>query len=175
MAVTALITVYLTITAWKVQQETTRPYFVLKESPSVEISDELSLELRFNNVGVHPALDLSSETIVFDEKLAAKPIYYDEASIVNEIPKDGASSLIIVIPNEKLYLKQNNIDSQYVVVDLQYRDPILKKFYNQTIYMKWRGLRDGKTEPIVHVQAQEKDNIIKYFNNYGIDPKVRSH
>lgn len=175
MAVTALITVYLTITAWKVQQETTRPYFVLKESPSVEISDELSLELRFNNVGVHPALDLSSETIVFDEKLAAKPIYYDEASIVNEIPKDGASSLIIVIPNEKLYLKQNNIDPQYVVVDLQYRDPILKKFYNQTIYMKWRGLRDGKTEPIVHVQAQEKDNIIKYFNNYGIDPKVRSH
>ncbi|AET65805.1 hypothetical protein Desor_0047 [Desulfosporosinus orientis DSM 765] len=175
LAVTALITVYLTITAWKVQQETTRPYFVLKESPKVEISDELSLELRFNNVGVHPAVDLSSETVVFNEQLSAKPIYYDESSIVNEIPKDGASSLIVTIPSEEIYPKQDNIDPQYVVVDLQYRDPILKKFYNQTIYMKWRGERDGKMQPIVHVQVEEKDNIIKYFNNYGIDPKVRSH
>ncbi|EHQ87292.1 hypothetical protein [Desulfosporosinus youngiae] len=174
LAITALITVYLTVAAWKVQQETTRPFFVLKESPKVELGNELSLELRFNNVGVHPAVNLSSETVVFDEQLSAEPVYLDEASIVNEIPKDASSSLVLVIPGEEIYPKQFNIDGHYVVVDLQYTDPILNKSYNQTIYMKWSGVREGKLQPIVHVQVDEKDKISQYFQEHNIDPKLRS-
>lgn len=174
LAITALITVYLTVAAWKVQQETTRPFFVLKESPKVELGNELSLELRFNNVGVHPAVNLSSETVVFDEQLSAEPVYLDEASIVNEIPKDASSSLVLVIPGEEIYPKQFNIDAHYVVVDLQYTDPILNRSYNQTIYMKWSGVREGKLQPIVHVQVDEKDKISQYFQEHNIDPKLRS-
>lgn len=174
LAITALITVYLTVTSWKVQQETTRPYFVLKESPKVELGNELSLELRFNNVGIHPALNLSSETVVFDEQLSARPVYSDESSIVNEIPKDGASSLVVTIPSDEIYSKQLNISEHYVVVDLQYADPILNKSYNQTIYMKWNGVREGKMQPIIHVQVDEKNKIIEYFQKYNIDPKLRS-
>jgi len=175
LAITALITVYLTVAAWKVQQETTRPYFVLKESPKVELGNELSLELRFNNVGIHPAVNLSSETVVFDEQLFAKPVYSDESSIVNDIPKDGASSLVITIPSEEIYPKQLNINAHYVVVDLQYADPILNKSYNQTIYMKWSGVQEGKMQPIVHVQVEEKNKILEYFQEQSIDPKLRSH
>ena len=174
LAITALITVYLTVTAWKVQQETTRPYFVLKESPKVEIGNELSLELKFNNVGVHPAVNLSSKTIVFDEQLSAKPIYYDESSIVNEIPKDAGSSLVMSIPSDEIYPKQLNIKAHYVVVDLLYIDPILNKSYNQTIYMKWSGVQEGKMQPTVHVQAEEKGEIVQYFQKHSIDPKLRS-
>ncbi|SHH05930.1 hypothetical protein [Desulfosporosinus lacus] len=174
LAITALITVYLTVAAWKVQQETTRPYFVLKESPKVELGDELSLELKFNNVGIHPAITLSSTTVVFDEQLSAEPIYYDESSIVNEIPKDAASSLVMNIPSDELYPKQLNINEHYVVVDLQYTDPILNKSYNQTIYMKWSGVREGKMQPTVHVQAEEKDEIVDYFQKHSIDPKSRT-
>ncbi|SDG76750.1 hypothetical protein [Desulfosporosinus hippei] len=173
LALTALVTVYLTVAAWKVQQGTTRPYFVLKESPKVEISNELSLELKFNNVGVHPAVDLSSETIVFDEQLSAEPIYNDESSIVNEIPKDAASSLVMNIPSDEMYLKQSNINAHFVVVDLLYTDPILNKSYNQTIYMKWSGVNEGKMQPIVHVQADEKEEILDYFQKYNIDPRLR--
>jgi len=175
LAITALITVYLTVAAWKVQQETTRPYFVLKESPKVELGNELSLELRFNNVGIHPAVNLSSETIVFDEHLTAEPVYSDEASIVNEIPKDGASSLVITIPSDEIYPKQLNIDAHYVLVDLRYADPILNKSYNQTIYMKWSGVHEGKLQPIVHVQVEEKNKILDYFQRHSIDPSIRSH
>jgi len=175
LAITALITVYLTVAAWKVQQETTRPYFVLKESPKIELGNELSLELRFNNVGIHPAINLSSETVVFGEQLSAKPAYSSESSIVNEIPKDGASSLVITIPNDEIYPKQLNINAHYVVVDLQYADPILNKSYNQTIYMKWSGVREGKLQPIVHVQVEEKNEIVDYFQKNSIDPRLRSH
>ncbi len=174
LAITALITVYLTVAAWKVQQETARPYFVLKESPQVVLGNELSLELKFNNVGVHPAVNLSSETIVFAETLAGEPIHHDESAIVNEIPKDALSSLVMILPSEKPNYQQSDIKPHYVVVDLQYGDPILNKSYNQTIYMKWNGIEKGKVQPTVHVRIDEKTKILQYFQKHGIDLKERS-
>lgn len=173
LALTALITVYLTVAAWKGQQDASRPYFVLKESPKVDLSNELSLELKFNNVGVHPAVNLSSETIVFDDRLSGKPIHHDESAIVNEISKDAASSLVMIIPSDEIYPKQLNINAQFVVVDLQYADPILNKSYSQIIYMKWNGVQEGKLQPTVHVRVEEKEKILDYFQKHGIDPKAR--
>ena len=176
LALTALITVYLTIAAWKIEQNAARPYFVLKESPNIDIGSELSLELKFNNVGIHPAVNLSSETIVFNDDLTGKPIHHDESAIVNEIPKDGASSLVMIIPSDEneIYPQQLNIKAHYVVVDLQYADPILNKSYSQTIYMKWNGVQEGKIQPTVHVRVEEKEKILNYFKIQDIDPGKRS-
>ena len=174
LALTALITVYLTVAAWKVQQDASRPYFVLRESPTIDLVNDLSLELKFNNVGIHPAVNLSSETIVFDDRLSGKPIHHDESAIVNEIYKDAALSLVMIIPSNELDPKQPNINAHYVVVDLQYADPILNKSYNQTIYMNWNGVQAGKLQPTVHVRVEEKEKILDYFQKQGIDPKMRS-
>lgn len=168
LALTALITVYLTVAAWKAQQETARPYFILKESPKVDLGIELSFELKFTNVGMHPAVNLSSETIVFDERLTGKPIHHDESAIVNEIPKDSSSSLVMTIPNEEIYPIQFNINPHYVVVDLHYADPILKKSYSQSIYMKWNGVQEEKMQPTVHVKVEEEGKIKEYFQKSGI-------
>ena len=169
LALTALITVYLTVAAWKAQQETARPYFILKESPKVDLGSELSFELKFTNVGMHPAVNLSSETIVFDDRLTGKPIHHDESAIVNEIPKDSSSSLVMTIPDEEIYPKQFNINPHYVVVDLQYADPILKKSYSQKIYMKWNGVQEEKMQPTVHVKVEEEGKIKDYFQKSGIE------
>jgi hypothetical protein len=169
LALTALITVYLTVAAWKAQQETARPYFILTESPKIDLGEELSFELKFTNVGMHPAVNLSSETIVFDDRLTGRPIHHDESAIVNEIPKDSSSSLVMIIPSEEIYPKQFNIDAHYVVVDLQYDDPILKKSYSQTIYMNWNGVLEEKMQPIVHVRVEEKGKIEDYLKKNGID------
>ncbi|HUX47050.1 MAG TPA: hypothetical protein VMV58_03480 [Desulfosporosinus sp.] len=171
LALTALITVYLTVSAWKAQQETERPYFILKESPKVNLGNELSFELKFTNVGMHPAVNLSSETIVFDDRLTGKPIHHDETAIVNEIPKDASSSLVMTIPSEGIYPKQLNINAHYVVVDLKYTDPILSKSYSQSIYMKWNGVKEEKMQPTVHVRVEEKGKILDYFQKNGIDLK----
>ena len=169
LALTALITVYLKVAAWNVQQETARPYFVLKESPKVDLGNDLSFELKFTNVGMHPAVDLSSETIIFDERLIGKPIHHDESAIVNEIPKDASSSLVMTISSEDIYPKQFNINAHYVVVALHYLDPILNKSYGQLIYMKWNGVREDKMQPTIHVKVEEKDKIQAYLHNAGID------
>lgn len=174
LALTALITVYLTVAAWKVQQETARPYFILKESPKIDLGNELSIELRFNNVGIHPAVNLSSKAVVFDEHLDEKPIYHDESSIVNEIPKETASSLVVTIPSEDIYPKQLEISAHFIVIDLQYSDPILNKDYGQTIYMKWNGVKEGQLLPTVHVRVDEKGKILNYFQEHKIDPQFRN-
>lgn len=174
LALTAMITVYLTVAAWNVEQETSRPYFIIKESPKVVVGKELNIELNFNNIGMHPAVNLSSKTLVFDAQLTGKPIHHDESAIVNEIPKDTTSILVISIPNESITLEQTNVSSQYVVVDLQYADPILKKSYRQTMYLKWNGVQEGKIEPTVHVRVEEKEKILNYFEAYSINPNVRS-
>jgi len=169
LALTALITVYLTVAAWQVQQETARPYFILKESPKIELGNQLSFELKFSNVGMHPAVDLSSETIVFDDQLTGKPIHHDESAIVNEIPKDSSSSLVMTIPSQEILPKQLNINAHYVVVDLHYTDPILKKAYRQLIYLKWNGVKAEKMQPTVHVRVEERDKIDVYLKKEGID------
>ncbi|MDP4125414.1 MAG: hypothetical protein Q8912_00480 [Bacillota bacterium] len=174
LALTALITVYLTVAAWRVQQNSARPYFVLRESPKVDLGKELGLELKFTNVGVHPAVDLSSETIVFDDRLAGKPIHHDESAIVNEIPKDTSSSLIMTVPNDQIDPQKSTINAQYVVVDLQYADPILNKSYSQSIYLKWNGVSEGEVKPIVHVRVEEKGKILDYFQKHNIDPQKRN-
>jgi len=171
LALTALVTVYLTVAAWQAQQETARPYFILQESPKVDLDNELSFELKFTNVGMHPAVNLSSETVVFDDRLTGKPIHHDESAIVNEIPKDSSSSLVMIIPSDEIYPKQFNINAHYVVVDLRYSDPILKKSYSQSIYMKWNGVQEEKMQPIVHVRVEEKGKILDYFQKSGIDLK----
>lgn len=168
LALTALITVYLTVAAWQAQQETARPYFILKESPKIDLGNELSFELKFTNVGMHPAKDLSSVTVVFDEGLNGKPIHHDESAIVNEIPKDSSSSLVMIIPSQEVYPKQFNINAHYVVVDLEYADPILKKSYVQKIYLKWNGVQEEKMQPTVHVRVEEKGKIEEYLKKRGI-------
>lgn len=173
LALTALITVYLTVAAWKVQQETARPYFVLKESPKIELGNDLSFELKFNNVGIHPAVNLSSKMIIFDDQLSESPIYSDESSVVNEIPKETASSLVVTIPSEEIHPKQPEISANYIVIDLHYSDPILDKTYSQTSYMKWNGVKEGELQPTVHVRVDEKETILKYFKEHKIDPKLR--
>jgi len=169
LALTALITVYLTVAAWNAQQETARPYFILKESPKVDLGKELSFELKFTNVGMHPAENLSSETIVFDDRLTGKPIHHDESAIVNEIPKDSSSSLVMTIASEEIYPKQFNINAHYVVVDLHYLDPILNKSYSQLLYMKWNGVQEDKMQPTVHVKVEEKNKIDVYLQKAGIN------
>jgi hypothetical protein len=173
LAVTALITVYLTVVAWRIEQNTARPYFIIVGSPKITLDKEINIELKLNNVGIHPAVNLSSETVVFDEELIGKPIHHDESAIVDEIPKGASAGLLMMIPS--FYINPNvlNIGGHYVVVDLQYSDPILNRIYGQSMYLKWNGVQNGKVQPTEHVRVEEKGKILDYFQKQDINLKVR--
>lgn len=171
IALTALITVFVTLNAWKVQREAARPYLSLKESPQVEVKDGVQFEFKFNNVGIHPAVNLSSQTLVFEQSLDQKPVHNERYDLVNEIPKDTSSSLVIALTPQEIGLPSGNVSPYYLVVILQYFDPLINRKYQQTLFLKWHGIKDGKDQAIVHVQVQDKDKIINYLkaNQVNLD------
>lgn len=164
LAMTALITVYVTLNAWKIQREDARPYLSLKESPQVESYKEVQFEFKFNNVGTHPAENLSSQTIIFEQNLQSAPIHNERYDLVNEIPKDTSSSLVIALEPREL-----TSNPYYIVVLLKYGDPVIKQDYQQSLLLKWNGIKEGKAQPIVHVQTQEKDKIMLYLQKNQVN------
>lgn len=164
LAFTALITVYVTLNAWKIQREDARPYLSLKESPQVESYEGAQFEFKFNNVGIHPAENLSSQTIIFEQNLQSTPIHNERYDLVNEIPKDTSSSLVIALDPDEI-----NSRPYYIVVLLKYGDPVIKKNYQQSLLLKWNGIQQGKAQAIIHVQTQEKEKIMLYLQENQVN------
>lgn len=168
---TALITVFITISSWNIQREASRPYLTLKDSPIIRLQDDIKFEFNFINVGIHPAYNMSSITIVFDESLEFKPVHIDEYAIANDIPNNTPTSLLINMKPEEFNPDITTVKPYYIVIALHYTDPVINKNYDQTIYFKWSGISSGTTGSIFHINVTEKNNILKYLNNWHIDFK----
>ncbi|TGE36319.1 hypothetical protein E4K67_20520 [Desulfosporosinus fructosivorans] len=160
-AFVSIVSSFITVNTWQNQREAARPYFTFKESPSVQLTDRLSFEFKFNNVGVHPATNLSSRSIVFDENLLREPTLVHDYTVVNDIPRDTNTSLLLSIKNPSSL--QANFNPQFVVICLSYADPIARKKYTQTIYTKWAGVIAQKPQPLIHVEASQKPLIVNYL------------
>lgn len=171
LAVTALITVYITISAWREEQEANRPYFTFKESPKVVINESPEFEIIFTNVGEHPAVNLWSKSIVFSSNMISKPIAEDEYALVNDIPKNASATLLIGLDGLRNETKKGNVESYFIVIILRYEDPIIDKKFEQILYIKWNGIENGEVLLTNHVEEEEKEKIIKYFKENNISLK----
>jgi len=163
-ALVSLISVYISITTWQIQREAARPYFTFLESPSIHLTHDLcyEFEFKFKNVGNHPATNLFSRTLVFEQQLLQKPILIDDYTVVNDIPRDTTTSLLLNL-NDPDILGKQNINPHFVIICLRYADPIVHKSYTQTIYLKWAGVMAGRQQPLIHVEMSEKETILNYL------------
>ena len=168
LALTATITVTVTLNAWKIDRESSRPYLSLLESPKVESKEGLELEFKFNNVGIHPAINLASRTLMFDQELNKAPIQNNPNYLVNEIPQGMVSSLIIDLDSYEVDISEQDVGPYYIVLHLEYSDPIINQQYEQTLYYRWNGKDGGKVQPVVHMEVHEKENILNYFDTQKI-------
>lgn len=162
-AFVSLISVYISVTTWQTQREAARPYFTFLESPSIMQTQKqcFEFEFKFKNVGTHPATNLSSRTLVFEQQLLEKPIIIDDYTVVNDIPRDTTTSLLLSLQNKDL--SADNINPHFIVIVLNYADPIVHKSYTQTIYLKWAGVMAGRQQPLIHVEISEKEGILHYL------------
>ena len=54
----------------------------------------------------------------------------------------------------------------FIFCSISYLDPLLKKEYFQSFFMKWDGVVNGKTHPdFTHVNTKEKEIIKEYIKN----------
>lgn len=167
-AIISLISVYITVNTWITQREAARPYFTFKDSPVVELSNQVKFEFKFWNVGTHPATELTSKTLVFDQSLSGEPLLIDKYSVVNDIPRDTVTSLLVDMDPKDINPGLPDIRPYYIVISLKYTDPILKDSYNQTIYIKWAGVIGGRPQALIHAEASEKQAILKYLKDYHL-------
>lgn len=167
-AIISLISVYVTVNSWQTQREASRPYFTFKESPIVELINQVSFEFKFRNVGTHPAAELTSKTSIFNQDLAGKPILIDEYSVINDIPRDTVTSLLVHLDPKEINPNLPNIRPYYIVINLKYSDPILNDSYNQILYIKWPGVIESKVQPIIHVEASERQAILNYMKSFHL-------
>ena len=168
LAITALITVYITISAWREEREANRPYFTFRESPVVTMGEELDFEIRFTNVGEHPAINLWSKSVVFNSDLSSQPIAVDEYALVNDIPQNASATLLITLEKLKNEAEAGNVPPHFVVIVLRYEDPIIDKDFEQIIYIQWNGMKNKEILSTNHAEEEEKKKIIEYFNNNNI-------
>lgn len=164
-AVTSMITVYISLSAWRDERESVRPYLTFQKSPEVYFQNagELVFSFRFSNVGLHPAGNLHSQTMIVDCRLDCQPLHTDQFSLVNYIPQNSTADLIIKIDCAAAGLDSDDIPEHYIVINLKYSDPVLEKEHEQIIYLKWAGAMAGKPTPIFHASKEDKARIVNYL------------
>lgn len=167
-AIVSLITAYITITSWRTQRQADRPYFSVKSSPQVELQKGVTFEFEFTNVGKHAAANLVSNTYVFDQNLDVKPLHVDEYALINDIPRETMTRLMIQLDNQEIEHTDKEVRPQYLVIHLSYADPVINQTYQQALFIKWAGIIDGKAQPLVYAQANEKDKILNYLKSYHL-------
>ncbi|MFA6808169.1 MAG: hypothetical protein WCR27_04180 [Eubacteriales bacterium] len=160
-ATTSLITVMVSVTAWKEEREAVRPYLTINNSPIVELNSNLSFKFEFNNVGLHPAANLHSQTIITECTLNEEPLYTEQISLVNNIPQNTCSELLIQI--DKSNIDINNYPPHYIIISLKYSDPIINKAHEQIIYLKWAGITNNKVQQIYHASIDDKNKIVEFL------------
>lgn len=169
LAVVSLLSVYITLSSWQEDRESSRPYFTFKDSPYINVAKAVNLNFKFNNVGNHPALNFWSKTLVFAQNLKDRPIHEDQYALVNDIPKDTVAELALNLNLSAVSSDQKQPRSFYIVIALQYDDPILHKHFSQVMFLKWNGVSRGRAFPLIYIEADEKENILHYLQQQKIN------
>ncbi len=156
-SIAALFIVIYTMTTWKEQIESNRPYFTITKPGIIQLQQGPwhRLQITMENIGVRPAYDLYGKIFIMDKNLISEPRFAFELSIANEIP----AKIPTPWHNDSLRLS-TNIPPQYIVLAIEYSDPILKKSFDQIFYMKWNGVTEGQPDSnFVYMSIDEKMKI----------------
>lgn len=164
-AVTSMITVYISLSAWKDERESVRPYLTFYNSPEVyfNTSNQLVFSFKLVNVGLHPAASFHSQTLIIESGLTDKPLYNDQFTLVNHIPQNTATDLVIKTDIPTSEINQPDCNPHYIIINLKYLDPIINKKHEQIIYLRWDGIKKGQPQSIFHCSREEKNKIIDYL------------
>jgi len=158
-ALAALTAIFLTYRSNKLDRESRRPYFTLSSPGFKKISNNLRLQITFENNGTHPAKKFKGEIRIFQDNLENEVKI--DIDIVNDIPANSPTPYY----NDSVALG-NNMPKHFIFCKISYLDPILRKEYNQEFFMKWHGVKNGTTHPdFVQIDTNEKKIVEEYIKN----------
>ncbi|KUO58886.1 MAG: hypothetical protein APF84_14235 [Gracilibacter sp. BRH_c7a] len=166
-AITSMVTVYISLSAWNNERESVRPYLTFYNSPEVYLENNyLNFSFAFYNVGFHPAASFHSQTLIVDYCLDDQPLHNDQFTLVNYIPQKTSTDLMIKIDLEPTKIDYDNINPHFIIINLKYTDPILEKNHEQIIFLRWEGITNKNLQPIFHCSKEEKNLILDYIKKF---------
>lgn len=164
-AITSLITVYISLSAWKNERESVRPHLTFYSSPEVYFNEnnELIFSAKFSNVGRHPVDSLHIQATIVNSDLKGLPLLTDQFSLLNYIPQNCSTDIVIKIKKYSPNSDSIHIGKHYIILNLKYFDPILETNNEQIFYLKWFGIEQGKPSPVFHASKEDKERIVSYL------------
>ncbi|NLI93566.1 MAG: hypothetical protein GX434_15670 [Peptococcaceae bacterium] len=174
-AITSMITVYISGSAWRDERESVRPYLTFYTSPEVRFSPlkQLVFSFTFQNAGLHPAGNLHIQTTIIDSELSGPPLHTDQYSLVNDISQNSTADLLIKLDNPGPIKKPVQMKPQYIIISLKYSDPVLGKGHEQIFYLKWAGIVDGNITPVFHASREDKNRILNSYPKINTKSKLQ--
>lgn len=160
-AIAAMIAVYQSRASAKDERTSKRPYFTIS-TPGIKPLPEsppFRIMITMENIGTHPAINMSAKILFVESSLSQPASFVFDFSIANEVPVKTPTPWY----NDSLRLPAN-VSSHFIVTAIKYQDPILRKYFVQTFFMKWDGVNNGITHPdFVHTSLEEKLKVEKYL------------
>jgi hypothetical protein len=146
---------------WQEQKQASRPYISLTK-PFLTQSP-LAFQFEYQNVGVRPAVDLKLDLMIFDQSLQSDSVSHNKTSSANEVSV-GTPTIWTISINQA----SAPIAPVFLVLTLEYYDPIVERNYYQYYFLKWGGLHDGAPELRLSLASlEERDRIMGYFSSHG--------
>lgn len=159
--VIAFYSIRMTISDRKKDRETSRSYFAIYEPGIKKLpeSPPYRIQITFSNIGRHPSDGLEGNIFFIDASLQSKPESIIPLSVANDIPPNSPTPW-----HYDNFIPPKNMPKKYIVVLIEYYDPILKKEFNQPFFMKWDGVKDGFTHPdFTYITKSERKKIKDYL------------
>jgi len=159
-AVSSMITVIISLSAWKEERESVRPYLTLSSPVIAFENDSLLFSFELCNVGLNPAASLHCQTTFLDCNPDSPLLHEDQYSMSNIISRNAGEKLTIKIDSNSSAFMARNI---YLVISLKYTDPVLEREHEQIMYFKWPGMEDGKPAHVYHASKDDRELILNYL------------
>ncbi|MCV2352431.1 hypothetical protein [Paucibacter sp. Y2R2-4] len=116
--------------------------------------------LPLSNAGVRPAMQLEGRIYMTPVDATAAPLLDHRFSVANPIPANSPTPWY----NDSLVLPRE-APPHFVLLGIEYVDPIADKRFRQAFFMRWDGVQNGETQPdFVHVTSHEKAVIESRFS-----------
>ncbi len=149
------------------ERRAVRPYFSFSLVKAWDgFSDgKYHIEATLKNVGPRPAWKVTRRVLIIDCGLSKDPLLQDNFE-VQEVLQDNTLEWHGQIDQQL----GSDLPEQYLVVTVEYDDPMTRESYNQLLVMKWGGVSGGKARGLFREVSQKELKIVqktvaRFMNN----------
>lgn len=173
MVVIALWTIVHTTNAWQQERLSKRAYITFLRGDknleplnvinydAVSKKVDLKINLLLRNIGNNPATDLFLKVYFIDKK-SMKIFKYTKTYVSNGLPRE------VVFDPEIFLSGPDTWEEFFIVLYLDYVDPIINKPFNDYFIQSFTGIKNGSISlhPTVPITKEDENLLLKLIRNY---------